>query len=477
MKQLLLLLLLPSLLFAQVKQARYKFFPCEYDGYVVNPNDSLLYSVVTGKPVPGAPKGIKSGSGSLHTAAFIDANDTVWVIGDNLCNISGLGLKAPTLGMTKTKVGNAKQVVAYANSGDPGGLGYGEAVVTYDGKLILLGNSQSGFRNDGTAGNQAEPGPYLVPLPKPVAQVAVGSVCFARFTDGSVYSWGGTIIQYYNTYVLGRGVDNPDATHAGLVAFPEPIVDIQGGAAWMLAIGQSGAIYGTAYNTRYLGLGQNVSGQNKPFNLTKTLGLPATPVQIAVGPQASYALMPNGDGYAWGDNTQAAIGNGQEAIFSNFVAPWGGGALWVDKPVKINPTGVVFDKIFASVGDAFYVYYEDTTATLWNNGRNKGFVLWNGKGGTSAQQSAQPNLWDVLAPTKISGFGTISAQPLPPVTPVCPACPPVVVCPPPVVCPVCPPIPAPRTVTGVSVIINGQTYTLPISSLLMKFTFNDGTSQ
>lgn len=426
-----------------------------------------MYSVVTGKPVPGAPKGIKSGSGSLHTIAFIDAQDTVWVQGDNLCNISGLGLKGASIGMTKTKIGNVKQVIAYANSGnDPSsgqiGLGYGIAAVTYDGKVIIWGNTQSGFRNDGTEGSSAEPAPYTVNLPKPVAQMAIGSFCYVKFTDGTVYSWGGTRLQYYPTYCLGRGVDNPDPTHAGPMVFPEPIVDIQGGGNWTLFTGKSGAIYGVAYNTRYLGLGANVPWQNTPFNLTTKLNLGGTPVQIAVGPQASYALMPSGSLFAWGDNTQAAIGNGKEATFSNFIAPWGGAALWQDVPVKINPPGVVFVKIFTSIGDAFYVYAEDTNGNLWVWGRNKGFVLWNGQGSTDGNvQANQPNKWDVLAPMKITGFGVVTAPVV--TTPACP---------PPVVCPVCP---TQRTVTGAVIHINGVAYPVPVSWLTIAYS--DGTTQ
>ena len=187
--------------------------------------------------------------------------------------------------------------------------------------------------------------------------------------------------------------------------FPEPIVDLAGGGDWTIFKGRSGAMYGVAYGTRYLGVGPNVPGRNTPFNLTKVLGLPGNPVQITVGSQASYALMRNGDVYAWGDNTQAAIGNGKEAKFENFYAPWGGGLLWVDKPVKINPPGISFVKLFTSIGDAFYAIAEDRNGDLWVWGRNKGFVLWNGQGSPDANIRAnQPNRWDVLAPMKIGAF-------------------------------------------------------------------------
>jgi len=409
MKAILFLLLAPMALCAQ----KYQVYPGEYDNWVRHPKSKRVYNVVANgsEAVPGLPPiadGEGKGSASLHTAGFIGVDGYAYVWGDNACNISGLGIRASSLGATKTAVGNARQIVNYANSGDGSGqgLGYGFAIVTNDGKLILIGNTQSGFRGDGTEGKMAEPAPYTVTaIKKPVEKVAAGSFMYVLYKDGTVDSWGGTRFQYYPTYVLGRGVDNPDPTRPGAMKFPEPIVDLAGGGPWTYFRGKSGAIYGVAFNTRYLGLGPNAKGRNTPFNLTKTLGLPGNPVQLAVGTQASYALMANGDAYSWGDNTQAAVGNGQEAKFENFIAPWGGGALWVDKPVKINPAGVAFVKLFTSIGDAFYAVAEDKNGSLWVWGRNKGYVLWNGRGSADGNiQARQPNKWDVLAPMKIAGF-------------------------------------------------------------------------
>ncbi|HEY4110779.1 alpha/beta fold hydrolase [Puia sp.] len=415
MKNIYLLLLFPLALQAQ----QFQVYPGEYDNWVRHPKSKRVFNIVSSstEPVadlPAIADGEGKGSASLHTAGFIGVDGFAYVWGDNVCNISGRGLKAASIGATKTAVSNARQIVAYANSGDGSGpgMGYGFAIVTNDNKLTLLGNTQSGFRGDGTEGNRAEPAPYVVTaIKKPIRKVAVGSFVYVLYMDGTVDSWGGTRLKYYPTYVLGRGVDNPDPTRPGVMKFPEPIVDLDGGGAWTYFRGKSGAIYGVAYNTRYLGLGPDVSGRNIPFNLTKTLRLPGNPAQLAVGTQASYALMSNGDVYAWGDNTQAAIGNGQEAKFENFVAPWGGGSLWVDKPLKINPAGVSFVKLFTSIGDAFYVVAEDKSGQLWVWGRNKGHVLWNGRGSADPTiQASQPNKWDVLAPMKIAGFSQAQGQ-------------------------------------------------------------------
>jgi hypothetical protein len=75
---------------------------------------------------------------------------------------------------------------------------------------------------------------------------------------------------------------------------------------------------------------------------------------------------------------------------------------------------VVFVNVYTNIGDAFYVYAEDSNGNLWVWGRNKGFVLWNGQGGSSTDQASMPNKWDVLSPTKIPGFGTVVVTPPPP---------------------------------------------------------------
>lgn len=452
-----------------MQKAKYQIYPEEYDCKVRNPNDLKLNSISSGKaiPIPGAPivadegQDNQKGSGSLHHSAYIDKVGIAWVQGDNSCNISGLGLTGSAIPFTQTKVVNAKQVIAYANSGDgpklpdQKGLGYGVAVVTSDNKLILMGNTQSGFRGDGTEGNVAETAPYVVQgITKTIKKAAIGSFIYLLYDDGTVDSWGGSRLQYYPTYCLGRGKDNPDPTRPGAMAFPEPIVDLEGGGNRTLFLGKSGKIYGAAYDTRYLGFAAQ-AGKNTPFDLTSLLKLPDVPVQMAVGPNCNYALMPNGDAYAWGDNSQGEIGNGKQANVSqyNYNIPWNSWLVPQFAPVKVNPAGVSFVKMFASPGLAFYIYYEDTNANLWNNGRNKGYVLWNGQGGTSAQQSAQPNLWDVVTVTTIQGFGTVSPSlPVDPVPPV-----------------------KQRSVVSIVASLFGVSVSLPLSSV--KISYDDNSTQ
>ncbi|HEY4112181.1 hypothetical protein [Puia sp.] len=500
-KLLLLLLLLPALISGQVLEtslsniyklgfseaigipsadqgaAKYQVYPGEYNTYVRNPGTKLLYDITSAglnpaniSPLPGSPVIADEdqpgqswkGSAALHHAGFIDNTGNVWAIGQ--VTISG---KSAANGLVKTPVTNAVQVVAYANGGDANGNGI--AVLTKDGKVVLIGNTQSGMRGDGTEGNAAEPAPYTVNLPVAIKKIQAGSYFFALGVDGKVYRWGGTRPDaYWSQFSCGAFSSKPNLTIPAAMVLPEPIVDIQGGADWSYAVGASGKIYVWGYDGRYWGNSAQ-SQKLQCFDITASLKLPGTNGQLSIGTQASYYLMPNGDAYAWGDNTEAQIGNGAEAKFANGLAPWNGGLLWVFPPVKINPAGVSFVKLFTSIGDAFYVYAEDANGNLWVWGRNKGFVLWNGQGSTNSDtQAAQPNFWDVLAPMKIAGFGTIATTTPPPVViPACPTCP---TCPPPVVCPV------PRTVLSVTITLFGVDITIPAAQV-KQITYDNGTTQ
>jgi hypothetical protein len=198
------------------------------------------------------------------------------------------------------------------------------------------------------------------------------------------------------------------------------------------------------------------------FDVTATLPK-GNIIQFGTGVQVTYCLIDDGSMYSWGDNMQAAIGNGKEGVFANFFAPWPGASITIPNsgaqalpvltPFKMNPAGVSVVKFWVDNSLAMYYYFEDANGNLWNGGRNKDFVLWNGKGGDSNTMGAQPNLWDVLSPEQIIGFGPMTV--VPPVTP--------------------PPVITPKTVTAISIMIDGVL--TPISLTGAKITFSDGTTQ
>lgn len=409
-----------------MQKNQYQIYPGEYNNYVRHPLSKLLYDVTAAgigpgnisplANIPAIANGDGAGSAALHHGAFIGQDGFAYAVGD--VNILG---RSALSGVIKTPVGNAKQVLAYANSGDNNGNGI--AVVTNSGKIILLGNTQSGFRGDGTAGSIFEPVPYTVSLPVATTKVAAASYFYALGSDGKVYRWGGSIQDSYRSqFCCGSFSAKPNLLSIGTVNLPESIVDIMGGAEVTYAVGASGEVYAWGYDGNYWMMPS--ASQTLQYFKIRALLPKGNIVQLALASQASYCLMDTGEAYSWGDNTQGLIGNGKEASFPNFVAPWNGGSLWQSTPYRIqdNPAvgnGVSFVKIFAGLGDSFYIFMEDANGNLRSWGRNKGFVLWNGQGGDSTTQSIQPNKWDITSPMKIVGFGSLPVIPSPPPSP-CP---------------------------------------------------------
>jgi alpha-tubulin suppressor-like RCC1 family protein len=402
----------------------------EYLTLIRNPITRLLHNVVaagsspsSSLPMIGSPTiayGEGKISGGYHHGVAIGGDGFAYVCevdGQNANNIAGNGSSSLS-GLVKTPVGNAVYVKALNNAmQNVQNFGAGVAIVTGDGKLILLGNTQSGFRGDGSVGNAAETTPYTVPIPVAVTKIVGLSCLFALGVDGVVYRWGGQgVNDYQMQYFCGAFVGNPDFTRIGTVALPEKIVDITSMGWCTYAKGVSGKWYAWGYDGGYFLMPQNYQ-KLQYFDITSLLPK-GNIVKLRCGVQATYCLMDNGDAYSWGDNMQAAIGNGSEGSFSNYFAPWpgseltmpGGGeqTLPILTPYKMNPVGVSFVDFWVDNSLSMYYYFEDTNGNLWNGGRNKTYNLWNGQGGDSNTQGANPNKWDVLSPTKIVGFGDLS---------------------------------------------------------------------
>lgn len=439
-------------------QSRYQLGPSEYANYVRSPFNKQLYDlsqVAQGKANPMGTMKIADGegkmSGGLHHAAFIGSDGIVYWIADT---------SNPSL--VATAVTNAAQVIAYDNGGP--NLGSGVATLTNDGKVILTGCTTSGFRGDGSAGNAVESTPWTVPLPVAIKKIAIGSYCFALGVDGKIYHWGGSSQDpYWAQFICGAftpGISSAAFLKPSVVNLPEPIVDISGGSTWAYAKGQSGKWYVWGYDSHYWGTTAN---SVTFYDNTSFLAPAGSIVKLVVGSQATYALNDKGQAFAWGDNTQGAIGNAQEGPTALKTGVAGNLELWVLKPTLINPTGVTFVNIWADISLIFYAIAEDTNGNLYTWGRNKYDVLGNGKTMTDDQNANKSNMLDVLIPTKITAFGDASGIQPGGITTT----------PPPVVTP--PIQPAPRTVKSLQVVIFGDTVDIPLSSA--KFIYSDGTAQ
>jgi hypothetical protein len=406
----------------------------EYDSLYEDLVKKTLISCVTGPKkaqpltdgtIPVIPQ-IIGGHGGLHHYGFIDIHGDVWVSGENRNNIALNGITG-YVDLVHIGVGNAKQLQCYNNGAGSDRMNNGVAILTQDGKIILVGSTESGFRNDGSPGVAIEPTPFFVPGLPVVTKIAVGGYFYALGADGVVHQWGGTVQDpYWRSFSAGRygPTISQDFTIAAVLPFPEPIVDIAGGGDMALALGASGTLYGWAYRANYIGVLNTTLWGQKVYNLTQLLKLPTNIKQIGVGTEACYVVTTDGLAYSWGNNTQAACGNGQEGNFNNQTtpAPWGpqdGVSVYVGVPYLMNsnpvfPAGTKINYIWAGIGDVFYYFLEDQDGAVWAGGRNKGRVIPDGKNtGTSQENADFPNRWDVLSPEKL----TVIPMPAPVVVP------------------------------------------------------------
>lgn len=123
--------------------------------------------------------------------------------------------------------------------------------------------------------------------------------------------------------------------------------------------------------------------------------------------------------WGMGDNSMGEVGIGEELvnrqeIYKGKQYVWG----WVEayhanyqqiafvpKPVQILPS-IKFARIWAGGYYAFYVYYEDVDGNIYSGGRNKSGVLSNGL--AINNESDLPNWGDVVTPTKVTPFSTVT---------------------------------------------------------------------
>ena len=173
--------------------------------------------------------------------------------------------------------------------------------------LYSWGNDTRGELGNGTVRqNTSEPG--LVHLPATVTALAAAagaSFAFAAGTGNSVYAWGDNLHGE-----LGNGTQ-------GAAPSPEPVkvrwpaavtpVTVTAGDSSAYVIGSNGALYDWGNNKS----GQLGIGSTRSSTVPVKVPLPAgfTPVAIAAGESAAYAVGSDGSVYAWGSNARGQLGN------------------------------------------------------------------------------------------------------------------------------------------------------------------------
>lgn len=202
--------------------------------------------------------------------------------------------------------------------------------------------------------------------------ISNGYTTFIIESNGSVYGWG------RNTYgEVGNGTTDDQHTPVminGLSNIIE-IIPNTSGSGYFFAIDNVGSVYSWGYNGYgQLGLG-TTTNQVIP---TPIDGLPAVSQIISNSNYTTYAITPDGDVYAWGNNSHGQVANGNK---NNQLTPYK-----IESLPKVTTLTCKNSVVFAlTVGKEVYAWGLGTSFQMGNGG----FV--------SAQTS----------PVKISGLSNV----------------------------------------------------------------------
>lgn len=368
--------------------------------------------------------------GALHGGAAIDSHGYPWTVGENTHAQLGNGGTAVSYVGNQVSVdssGNVFDSVVHLasyyvqNNAQEAGQGY--YAIKSTGTLWTWGSGSFGMRGNGTVGSADSfiTRPVQVPIPggRSAMQVVGGQHMLVLMTDGTV--WGVGMAASPNDY----GYTMTGTQYASLQQIVDSagnpltgIIYIAGAMSYNYALANSGTkLWAWGNYGNYMGglaSGADPVGGGVPIvkahDVTdSTIGLIGdTITQIITNQNATYALTKHGKAYGWGDNAQAAIGNGIELDYFHTTAPFAWdfnpGDLLVKHPSRITGDSDIV-AIYCGNQYGFNAWAKEKdpitgTVRLLAWGRDKGGILCFGHVPcSSAQSGLYPNASDKKWPT------------------------------------------------------------------------------
>ena len=456
---------LTSRLYAQTP--KYLVANGEYQNFILNNTTQTLYGLGTGGngigsntavlgyatpcQFPAANTKIKFAAGGLHTGTAIDVNGNVYFTGANedgsMGNGTTTGSASSFVQVTTDSLGNPFTNVTnlvMASTSFTGGQGYGAIIfaIKADGTLWVWGNTQGGYRGNGTYG-MVNTRPVQItgfPAGTVITKVVVQDIVIALDSAGNVWTWAGN---GSNSPLLGN-TSRANYETPQILSLPGKAKDIAGGGLWSYALLTNGSLYGWGLYLGYMGVGATASAgwtnQAAPLLLDADLNLPKPIAHISCNATTTYVILTDGTMWSWGGNECGQAGAGYElnyALYTTNPAPYGGTApapyAWnwdmsnaqcqQHKPVQIAPGISNFVALSEGTAAVFYKFAVDANGQLYAWGRNKYGVQGNGVMDANPINgnigSVYPNSWDVPYVTAINPFPASGAQTIQSSSPYC----------------------------------------------------------
>jgi hypothetical protein len=283
-------------------------------GFVSNPSSDLNVDEHPYAPVmiTTEPNFLSLAFGQNTSAALAD-DGTIWMWGNGGSGQLGQGeADSDTLNeddaSTPLQVAGITDAVAVTR-------GYNQTLVLHqDGTVSAFGTNRYGQLGDGTTEDRDVPVKANV---SNIIQIASGaSFSLAVDSDGRVWSWG------QNNYgQLGLGTEDTDEHPTPTqISIDEPIEAVVAGKGHVLAVAQSGAVYGWGLNySSQIGLYDNDNvDPDWPKEITSPKKLPWFEDAVAVwaGGNQSFAEREDGQVYPWGQNMLGTLGLEQDGDVS-----------------------------------------------------------------------------------------------------------------------------------------------------------------
>lgn len=297
--------------------------PGEYTTPALNTVTGQVFDFTTGKAqlLGSYPANVANVIGGAHHAALYCKNGDAYAWLDNSCGELGLGNttgQALPTKITTDSLGNAFGNVVFMNAGGTAfGLFWNTMAIKSDGTLWIWGNTQGGAEGNGTWGNAATLRPVQVQFPAGtfLVKCLTGYINVALDSTGAVWTWGGGGYNYW----LGQG-NSPTWMRPAKIPLPSRAVDIAGGSRFNYALLANGQKWAWGDLADYMGIYPSGNISTSVQNISSFIDpyLTAPIAKIVCNNESTYMLQTDGALYGFGGTAVGTMGIGIELDFARY---------------------------------------------------------------------------------------------------------------------------------------------------------------